>query len=159
MHGGCGIADFCACNWLHEFLRKLCRIGTLVCMFKLLSYRLPCRGCWGGILFVMHAAFQCSQSLWILMISWTRKRRLSTKGCDGVDSSWMRMLSQCQWENAERVSNCCSFHIPTSGCGQFLDATENLKFAICNLSGMSVLIANVEDLLFGCWTVTLRDLV
>ncbi len=71
--GGCGIADFCACNWLHEFLRKLCRIGTLVCMFKLLSYRLPCRGCWGGILFVMYAAFQCSQGLWILMISWTRK--------------------------------------------------------------------------------------
>ncbi len=71
----------------------------------------------------------------------------------------MRMLSQCQWENVGRVSNCCLFHIPTSGCGQFVDATNNLKFAVCNLSGMSVLIANVEDLLFGCRTVTLRDLV
>ena len=40
----------------------------------------------------------------------------------------------------------------------------NREFEVCNMliclvSGMSVLIANVEDLLFGCWTVTLRDLV
>ncbi len=34
----------------HACLFKLCFIATLVCMFKLLPYKLSCRSCWVGII-------------------------------------------------------------------------------------------------------------